>query len=157
MSIPVGFRRVLEAQDPSCNEGGRPNPTIIVVYGRHLDGFLECYSVETMAEIEELIEEMEESDPRTEAMIDMYLSHSVDVTVDDTGRIVLPAKLRERLGIDQQNPAYCLGRHKTFQIWNLAEYERRHGSRDEVGAMPDFNPKAVFDEIKRGKSAPAEA
>ncbi|QPM89209.1 division/cell wall cluster transcriptional repressor MraZ [Pseudooceanicola algae] len=154
MSIPVNFRRILEKQDPDCVERlqGAPdaklNPTVIVVYGAHLDGYLECYSVSTMAEVENMIDALPDADPRKDPMIDMFLTHSHDVTVDDTGRIVLPQKLREKIGLDQQNPAYIKGTAKTFQLWNLAEYERRHGPRDTAGTVPAFNPKAVFDELR---------
>lgn len=148
MSIPVGFRRVLEAQDPDSRDTPKATPTVIVVYGGHLDGYLECYSVETMSEVEAMIDDMEDADPRKDVMIDMFLTCSVDLTVDDTGRIVLPAKLRDKLGLGQQSPAYCLGKGKTFQLWNLSEYEERFGPRDAVKSEPAFNPKAVFDEMR---------
>ncbi len=155
MSVPAVFRRVLEEQDPDWHKKG-DSPNVIVVYGAHLDNYLECYSVETMAEVEGMLDDMDDADPRKDMMTDMFLTHSAELSVDDTGRIALSAKLRDWLGIALGEAAYLRGTGKTFQIWKLATYEEIHGPVAKGAQKPDFNPKAIFDELRKARSAQQE-
>ncbi|WP_239521024.1 cell division/cell wall cluster transcriptional repressor MraZ [Pseudooceanicola aestuarii] len=151
VSVPSSIRRVLEEQDPDWVEGR--NPTMVVVYGDHLKDNLEGYSVETMAEKEAKIDRMPGSHAKTRALKRFFLGQSQELSVDDTGRIVLPAKLRRKIGVEPGGTAYFIGNGKTFEIWHPETY-RAHSERiaaqwlDEEGA--DFDPETLFDEIDLG-------
>ena len=54
------------------------------------------------------------------------------LTVDETGRIVLPARLRQKIGIDGE--AYFIAMGDTFQIWKPETFDS-HDS--EVDALLD--------------------
>ncbi|MCJ8332902.1 MAG: division/cell wall cluster transcriptional repressor MraZ, partial [Epibacterium sp.] len=46
---------------------------------------------------------------------------SLPTTVDETGRLVLPAKLRSKIGLDKE--AFFIAAGDTFQIWNPDTFE----------------------------------
>nr|WP_245398740.1 division/cell wall cluster transcriptional repressor MraZ [Oceaniglobus trochenteri] len=54
------------------------------------------------------------------ALQKLYATQAVTATLDDTGRIVLSAKLREKLGIE--GLAAVVGNGETFQIWKPETY-----------------------------------
>ena len=68
-------------------------------------------------------------------------------SVDETGRIVLPAKLRSKVGIS--NEAYFASNVDTFQIWEPQTYEDEELSKTEeyLDDLPeDFDPAQLLDE-----------
>ncbi|WP_158585604.1 division/cell wall cluster transcriptional repressor MraZ [Pseudooceanicola sediminis] len=154
VSIPANFRRVLESQDPDWTEGKSVSMTI--VYGSHLTDHIECYSVESMGEIQDLIDRMPSAGTRAKAMTRMFLTESLDFSIDDTGRIVLPAKLRSKIGVAMGDAVMFAGFGKTFQIWNPAAYARVVADQEAALAQEDdtFDPAAIFDEL-RGHAAAA--
>ena len=52
------------------------------------------------------------------------------LTVDETGRIVLPAKLRQKIGIEGE--AYFIAMGDTFQIWKPETYEGHDGEVEDI-------------------------
>ncbi|WP_193083026.1 division/cell wall cluster transcriptional repressor MraZ [Pseudooceanicola spongiae] len=153
VSIPANFRRVLESQDPDWTEGKSVGMTI--VYGSHLTNHIECYSVDTMSEVEELIDRMPSAGVRAKTMVRNFLTESLDFSIDDTGRIVLPAKLRTKLGVALGDAVMFAGCGKTFRIWNPTAYADVVAA--ETAALeedePAFDPDAILDEL-RGLTAP---
>jgi len=61
VSIPAGFRKVLDAADPDRDAG--TNPSVILLFGDTRNPWFDCYSVAAMEEIDALIEEMDDGDP----------------------------------------------------------------------------------------------
>jgi MraZ protein len=152
LSIPASFRRVLESQDPDWEHGKSPRVTL--VYGPHLDGYVEGYSVETMAEVERALEGLPRRDPRAVAMRSNFIHHSVTLTVDDTGRIVVPVKVRERLGIAKDTMVQFLGELKTFQLLKLEDYEQKQAD-NAADLDEDFDSLAYLDELMAAQGAEA--
>lgn len=154
VSIPANFRRVLESQDPDWTDGKSVSMTI--VYGSHLTHHVECYSVESMGEIQDLIDRMPSAGTRAKAMTRMFLTESLDFSIDDTGRIVLPAKLRSKIGVGMGDAVMFAGFGKTFQIWNPAAYAdvvaAQEAALEEADAA--FDPAAVFDELRGLTASP---
>jgi MraZ protein len=126
VSIPAKFCRVLEAGDPDWVDGLSPN--FVMVYGNPAFNCIECYTVEEIVRIEEGIDAMKHG-PKREALEEIYSTYSADATIDDTGRIVIPAKLRERFGI--ANEAMIVSSLNSFRIWEPAAYEAEKRQRDE--------------------------
>lgn len=136
VSIPMQFRRILESDDPSCTDGTRPK--FVMVYG---DGgetgraFVECYTVTGMARLVARIRRMPPGKMATRVMTRQYITLSQVVEVDDDGRIVLPPKVRERMGLAADDlkdgvEATFAGTLDTFQLWRRDVY-------DEVAAKQD--------------------
>jgi len=126
VSIPATFRRVLEAGDPDWSGG--ENPNFVMVYGNPAYNFIECYTIAEIERIEDRIDAMEHGDER-DALEEIYSANVVNATVDDTGRIVLPAKLRERFGIGGE--AALVASLNTFRIWDAEQYDAQKQVRSE--------------------------
>lgn len=144
LSIPSSFRQVLEAQDPECENGKFPRMTL--VYGAHLDGYVEGYSVETMAEIERVLERLPRRDPRAIAMRTNFIHHSVTLTIDESGRFVVPQKVRERLSVIKDTYMQYLGDLKTFQLMTRESYQSRQKAAF-AELDDDFDSLAYLDEL----------
>ncbi|MFN4057108.1 MAG: division/cell wall cluster transcriptional repressor MraZ [Roseinatronobacter sp.] len=121
VSIPSKFCRVIEACDPEWSEGKRAN--FVIVYGVENQCWLECHSVEGIREIEERIDLLQEGSPEHEDFVAKYISYAQDMQIDEDGRIVLPQKLRDRLGLDEDGRALFVSKGKHFEIWDRAKYE----------------------------------
>ena len=81
-----------------------------------------------------------------------YLEHtfqgqSLPTSIDDTGRLVLPAKLRRKL--DLQDEAFFIAAGDTFQIWKPETYqaERLAEATAWLDEFPeDFDPLILLDD-----------
>lgn len=111
VSIPAPFRKVLAAEN---------SPLLFLrpeVRGRPaIEGFGEAYFEELARQLEQLSPVSDEY----EALADLMVSRTWQLPLDETGRIVLPAPLREAAGIKDE--ALFVGRIRTFQIWNPETY-----------------------------------
>lgn len=144
LSIPSDFRRVLESQDPDWEPGAQPK--VVLLTSRRLDGYVEGYSIETIAEVQDALARQPKADRRSKALRDHYIGSAVQVTVDETGRIVVPAKVRERLGIGKDEYVTFLGDLKTFQLWKRDDYKAMvEEADDDLGE--DFDPDAEMDAL----------
>ncbi|MCK0167383.1 cell division/cell wall cluster transcriptional repressor MraZ [Jannaschia sp. S6380] len=112
VSIPADFRRVLDACDPDREAG--TNPRMVLCFGDDRVPFYTIYTMQGAAEMGEMIEEMDEGDPHREALEDYFYMNADTVSVDDSGRLILNAALRERIGIT--DAAVFAGKGKTFRL-----------------------------------------
>ncbi|MHA3913796.1 division/cell wall cluster transcriptional repressor MraZ [Halovulum sp. GXIMD14793] len=118
VSIPAAFRRVLEEGDPDFVSGGQA--TLILMYGRKAGVCLEGYSVTGIEKIDDMIDDLPPFSPEREALERMLNSQSIQTQVDESGRIVLPAKLRDMIGV--KGEAMFAGMGDKFQIWEPDAY-----------------------------------
>ncbi|MEL7300189.1 MAG: division/cell wall cluster transcriptional repressor MraZ [Pseudomonadota bacterium] len=135
VSIPAHFRRVLEAADPDYIPGA--NPELVIVYGDHRRKFLECYTMEAIAEVDEKIDALPRGSKERKVLQQLFHGQSLPTSVDETGRIVLPAKLRQKIGLTGE--AFFIAAGDTFQIWRPETYEAEELSKTEafLDDMPD--------------------
>ncbi|MCA0871621.1 division/cell wall cluster transcriptional repressor MraZ [Seohaeicola saemankumensis] len=145
VSIPASFRRVLEAGDPGYTEGLRPQ--FVIQYGDDSQKYLEVF---TMAEIEKLEDKIERlpNSPLKRELIHSITSRSHESEIDPDGRFVLPAKLRDHVGLGKE--AVFAGTLNTFQIWDPEEYARRGDGKeqDAVLDLPEgINPMDAMDMV----------
>ncbi|MCJ8140314.1 division/cell wall cluster transcriptional repressor MraZ [Falsirhodobacter halotolerans] len=122
--IPVAFRRVLDAGDPA--EGQRTR--FIMVYGDERRKFVECYTMAEMARLEEAIASLPRGSVERRVLERNFITLSVTVEIDDDGRIVLPTRVREKLGMAADEikgsvEAVFAGALDTFQIWKRDAFE----------------------------------
>lgn len=113
VSIPAPFRRVLEEGDPDWTDG--LNPNLVMIHGRNDMPCLECYSIAGMEELDEMISAMPKFDEDREYLELVLNTNSSYAQVDETGRIVLTARLREFIGVTDE--AVFAGLGEKFQIW----------------------------------------
>jgi len=143
VSIPALFRRVIEACDP--NWGDRVQPELVIVYGDPRKKYLECYTIEAIEEVDLKIDDMPRGSQERRVLERLFHGLSFPTSVDETGRLVIPAKLRTKINI--HNEAYFIAAGDTFQIWDPATYESDQ-SKAEVwlDSFPeDFDPLTFLD------------
>ena len=131
VSIPASFRRVLEAGDPAWREVSRLR--MVIVYGDHRRDFVECYTMVEMKALEDMIARLPRGTPRRRILERNFITLSQVVDVDDDGRIVLPAKVRDKLGLDPAGgEAVFAGTLETFQLWRADSYEADIAAQSEL-------------------------
>ncbi len=144
MSIPASFRRVLEASDPNWQSG--VNPELVIVYGDHRRKYLECYTMEAIDEVDAKIDALPRGSMERKMLQRLFHGQSFPTTVDETGRLVLPAKLRSKIELDGE--AFFIAAGDTFQIWKPETYEAEELAATEewLDELPDdFDPMQYLD------------
>lgn len=121
MSIPASFRRVLEANDPDWTEG--LNPRLHILHGPHLKDHLTVYSATSFQRIADGIDNMPLGDPNRDRMSRLILGKSLEMEVDKDGRIVLPLRQRQKLGLTEGEITF-MGAGDHFEIWKSATFEQ---------------------------------
>lgn len=148
VSIPASFRRVLQDSDPDCAGG---NPEMVIVYGDHRRNYLECYTMQAIGEVDAKIDALPRGSMERRMLQRLFHGQSFPTSVDETGRLVLPAKLREKIGLDEE--AFFIAAGDTFQIWNPETYEREEAAKteawlDDLGE--DVDPLVFLDQAGAG-------
>ena len=138
VSIPALFRRVIEVCDPAWTDGLQPE--LVIVYGDNRKNFLECYTIDAIDEVDQKISDLPRGSIQRKMLERLFHGQSFPTSVDDTGRLVIPHKLREKIGIKAE--AYFIASGDTFQIWNPATFQ---DDQDKANAwlqsLPeDFDP-----------------
>ncbi len=143
VSIPALFRRVLEAGDPDWREG--LNPTIVIVAGGEGRKQLECFTAQAIAEVDAKIRKMPRGSKKRIALQRLYHAEAMTTSVDETGRLVLSPKYREKIGLTKE--AYFIGNGDTFEIWDPASYEDEmyNGLTADDDFDPDADPSIYLD------------
>ena len=143
VSIPAPFRRVLEENDPEWTEG--LNPNLIVVYGDKKRKFLEGYSVTAMADVDAKIDNLPRGSRNRRILERTFSGQAVQMQVDETGRLVLSPKLRDKIGIKDE--AVFVASGDTFQIWEPAAYAENNAKFEEwIDEFDeDFDPLTLLD------------
>ena len=143
VSIPALFRRVLESADPAWAEGLTPN--VVIVYGGKSQNYLEAYTIEAINEVDDKIARLPRGSKARRALEHRFNAQSLPTQTDDTGRLVLPAKLREKIGVTGEALFVAMG--DTFQIWAPDAFEARNADiedwLDEQGE--DFDPLELLE------------
>ena len=144
VSIPALFRRVIEACDPNWRDGVPPE--LVIVYGDRRKKYLECYTMEAIEEVDSKIDKLPRGSKERKALERLFHGLSFPTSVDETGRLVLPAKLRDRVSIEKE--AYFIAAGDTFQIWNPETYEADQAlAEDWLEGLPDdFDPLSFLDQ-----------
>ena len=144
VSIPASFRRVLEAGDPNWKSG--ETPELVIVYGDHTRKYLECYTMEAIDEVDAKIDALPRGSMPRKMLQRMFHGQSFPTTVDETGRLVLPAKLRAKIGLEGE--AFFIAAGDTFQIWRPETYETEELAKTEewLEELPEgFDPLEYLD------------
>jgi MraZ protein len=149
VSIPASFRRVLEAGDPDWTDGLYPN--LVIVYGDHRRNYLECYTIDAITEVDEKIAGLPRGSMERKMLQRLFHGQSYPTNVDETGRLVLPAKLRQKIALEGE--AFFIAAGDTFQIWKPETYDEEELAKTEawLDELPeDFDPLIYLDQVKQG-------
>lgn len=148
MSIPARFREVLQAGDLRWREGGAYS--LQLNYGEHLENRLEVRTLaaheaiaESIAAWQPLSEEEQAEKDSTETLM---LTQSQAIEVDRDGRIVLPARFRERLGIAEGEVVFA-GKGDRFELWSAPTYEAEVAAKLRAflaSKPPGYNPMTAL-------------
>lgn len=147
VSIPASFRRVIEASDPNWTAGGAPE--LVIVYGDHRRNYLECYTIEAINEVDDQIDALPRGSRERKILQTLFQGQSHTTSIDETGRLVLPAKLRQKIGLEAE--AFFIAAGDTFQIWRPETYETEEVAKTEayLDELPaDFDPLVLLDSKK---------
>ncbi|MGB4826206.1 MAG: division/cell wall cluster transcriptional repressor MraZ [Paracoccaceae bacterium] len=126
VSIPAAFRRILDADD--AQKGDKGGTRLYMVYGGASRRFVECYSKAGADALAVRIDNMElGSEDREESERDL-ITRSVMVEIEPDGRIVLPPKVREKMGFlgdDLSSGAESVfaGSSNRFKLFRREVYE----------------------------------
>ena len=145
VSIPALFRRVLEQGDPNYTEG--LNPELVIVYGDHRRNYLECYTISAIEEVDAKIDALPRGSMERRMLQRLFHGQSFPTIVDDTGRLVLPAKLRRKIDLGAE--AFFIAAGDTFQIWKPETYDSEELAKTEawLDNLPeDFGPMIYLDQ-----------
>ena len=139
VSVPAAFRRILEAEDPSSPEF--PRPRIYMVYGGRARSFVECYSKSGADALAATIEAMEMGSPERERAERDLISRSVMAEIEPDGRIVLPPKVREKMGLGAGDltagaEAAFAGFTNRFKLYRRETYDAEQAMEDGDATDP---------------------
>ncbi len=148
VSIPAPFRRVLEENDPDWTDGLPPN--LVIVYGDGSRKFLEGYSINAMDEVDEKIARLPRGSKNRRLLEHMFSGQSQQLQVDETGRLVLSPKLRDKVGIVGE--AVFVASGDTFQIWEPTAYDAQSAQFESLTSAlgEDFDPLTLLDADGQG-------
>ncbi len=139
VSIPAAFRRVLESGDPDS-----PRKRIVMVYGDERRKFAECYTMAEATRLEARIRALPLGSQKRRILERNMITLSATLEIDDDGRIVLPAKVRDKIGIGADDlakgaEAVFAGALDTFQIWKAATYDADilRAAEDDLADLPE--------------------
>lgn len=119
VSIPAKFRRVFEACDPDFEPGRRAQ--MVVVYGFADWNHLRLYTVEAIDEIDADIARMPRGSAERLYLETLMSGLSEEAEIDGDGRLVLPQKLREKVGLDER--AFFMAQGDYLKVWTPDAYE----------------------------------
>ncbi|TRW97220.1 division/cell wall cluster transcriptional repressor MraZ [Paracoccus sp. M683] len=136
VSIPAKFRRVFEQCDPDWQPGNRPQ--LVIVYGTSKQNHLQLYTMEAIEDIDRQIDRMQRGTPER-AMLEASMNgFAEEAEIDGDGRLLLPQKLREKIGLTER--AFFIASGEYLKLWTPEAYAE-DAERLEA-RIPDFEPGA---------------
>lgn len=140
VSIPAAFRRILDADDPQ--KGDKGGARLYMVYGGKARRFVECYSKAGADALAERIDAMELGSAERDRAERDLISRSVMVEIEPDGRIVLPQKVREKMGFlgndlaANGGEAVFAGATNRFKLYRTEVYEAEQADEDDDDTDP---------------------
>lgn len=117
VSIPVKFRRVLQNSDSHYAPGGAAR--LFVAYGDPNKNYLECLTGDAYDAIDARIQSLQPGSKLKRLLSKFYYAKCEEMSLDDTGRMVLPTAARDKIGLGDE--ALFEGHGEKFHIMNPAE------------------------------------
>ncbi|WP_090523950.1 division/cell wall cluster transcriptional repressor MraZ [Paracoccus isoporae] len=142
MSIPARFRRIFEAGDPDWKPSDRTR--LIVVYGPESWKKLEFYTVEAADRIDREIDALPRGSQQRLWLETLMNGTATEAEIDTDGRLVLPQKLRDKVGLESE--AFFTSKGDFIEVWNPGNYSEASGTLQEFMAQfpADFDPRSFL-------------
>lgn len=151
VSVPAKFRRVFEAFDPDWEPGKRPQ--LVIVRGTRDWNYLQLFTIKAIEEIEDGIARMKRGSGARNLLESIYQGHVDDAEIDGDGRLVLPQKLREKIGLTDS--AFFIAAGDSLKVWSIEAYaEEERAMEARVPELePGADPLSLLDLADRGEGA----
>lgn len=120
VSIPAKFRRVFESCDPDWAESS-DRAHMVIVYGTRDWNHMRLYTIEAMDEIDDGISRMARGSADRNYLEMVMHGLSDEAEIDNDGRLVLPQRLREKIGLVDRAVFMAAGDH--LKLWTPESYE----------------------------------
>ena len=139
VSIPAAFRHILNSDDPL--KGDKGGARLYMVYGGKSRRFVECYSKAGADALALKIEAMDLGSPERDGAERDLISRSVMVEIEPDGRIVLPQKVREKMGflgddLASGGESAFAGFTNRFKLYRKEVYEAELADDDDDDVDP---------------------
>lgn len=133
--IPAGFRDALRDGDPAGREVELTR--MVINYGKHLNGHLRIYSIQSFKAVEALIEAQPLGSDNRRNLSYLYLTQKEVMQADKEGRIILTADLRAKLGIEEGD-VRLMGLGDYIELWSDAAFAATRGQQIDawLAALP---------------------
>lgn len=144
VSIPAQIRRVLDAGDAARPDGTLPR--FQLAYGQHLNAHLRIYTIAAFGALKARIEARQDGSAPMRNLSYVYLTQTTEIEVDKDGRIVLPARLRDKLGIDEGEVTF-MGLGGYCELWKAETFAGSIGKSVEdwlAAEGPNFDPISIL-------------
>lgn len=125
LAIPAKYREKLTV---SC--GGR-----VVLTQYPFDPCLALYAEPEWELIAEQVAALGDADPAVRQLKRRFLGQAVDMELDGSGRILLPAELRTLVALDRK--VMLVGVLRRFEIWAEDAWVTHNSTQDLSGELPD--------------------
>jgi len=143
MSVPAAFRRVLEANDDAS--AGEDFSAMQVIVGPHLRNCLQVYHMAAYEDILDNAELLPRGTPERKRFEDLFVVSAIEMKIDKDGRLVMPARLREKMGLLEGELTFT-GRVDHFEIRASETHEAVEADLNEwLDAQgEDFDPLTLL-------------
>ena len=100
--------------------------------------------MEAIEEVDAKIDTLPRGSMQRKMLQRLFHGQSFPTSVDETGRLVLPAKLRAKIGLDKE--AFFIAAGDTFQIWKPETYDSEELAETEawLDDLPEDVDPLVF-------------
>lgn len=152
MSIPARLRRVFDAGDPGFAASATGRTQLVAVYGPEWWNWIELYSIEAIEAIDEQIDRLPRGSQERRWLELLMNGQSTDLEIDREGRLVLPLKLREKLGFTEGTETVFESRGDYVQVYHPDERPKDVQALEDFAAShgPDFDPRAFLQQADKG-------
>lgn len=100
MSVPARLRKTFDAGDPAFASANTGRTQLVAVYGPDSWNWVELYTIDAIEKIDAQIDRLTRGSVKRRWLEQLMNGQSVDLEIDREGRLVLPLKLREKLGFE---------------------------------------------------------
>lgn len=152
MSVPARLRRVFDAGDPGFSSSSAGRTQLVAVYGPDWWNWIELYTIDAIEEIDAQIDRLTRGSQERRWLELLMNGQSTDLEIDREGRLVLPQKLREKLGFSEGTETIFESRGDYIQVYHPDERPKDVAALEDFAASkgPEFDPRAFLDAAAAG-------
>ncbi|MDO5647052.1 cell division/cell wall cluster transcriptional repressor MraZ [Paracoccus sp. (in: a-proteobacteria)] len=148
MAIPARLRRVFDLGDPSYAESTTGRTQLVAVHGPEEWNWIELYSIDAIDEIDDQISQMPRGSQKRRWLELLMNGQSMDLEIDRENRLILPARLREKLGFVDGAETIFESRGDYIQVYLPDSRPKDVVALEEfaAGYGPGFDPREFLQE-----------